>query len=314
MILNCLTAVAISAAAAVSGGCGGDSDAGSASGPAVSVGTTQLADIARNVAGQRATVDGILDANSDPHDYEPKPSDVEGVADADLILRSGGDPDLWLDQIIESSGSEAPVLTLLDRVDTVEESESGTDPHWWQNPRNAIIATACDPRRADRARSGRRARPTRPTQPPTSPSSRISTPRSRRASMRSPPSDASWSQATTPSITTPIAMESTSSAPPSQPSRRRLNPPPERRPSSSTRSARPGVSTIFPEAGVSAELESVIAEEAGATVGDELWADTLGPDGSDGATYIASLEANTIKLVDGFTDGEQTCSISTSGE
>ena len=75
-----------------------------------------------------------------------------------------------------------------------------------------------------------------------------------------------------------------------------------------------GVSTIFPEAGVSAELERAIADEAGAEVGDELWADTLGPAGSDGATYIESLEWNTARLVEGFTGGERTCSISIGGE
>ena len=74
-----------------------------------------------------------------------------------------------------------------------------------------------------------------------------------------------------------------------------------------------GVSTIFPEAGVSAELESVIADEAGASVGGELWADTLGPEGSDGATYIESLESNTVKLVEGFTDGAQSCPFTSGG-
>ena len=41
--------------------------------------------------------------------------------------------------------------------------------------------------------------------------------------------------------------------------------------------------------------------EAGAKVGKELWADSLGPEGSDGATYIGSIEANTRALVEGFT-------------
>ncbi len=51
---------------------------------------------------------------------------------------------------------------------------------------------------------------------------------------------------------------------------------------------RTGVGTIYPEAGVSAELEQAIADEAGAKVGGELWADTLGPEGSGGATYIGA--------------------------
>jgi ABC-type Zn uptake system ZnuABC Zn-binding protein ZnuA len=68
-----------------------------------------------------------------------------------------------------------------------------------------------------------------------------------------------------------------------------------------------GVTTIFPEAGVSPGLEEAIATEAGARIGGELWADTLGPAGTDAATYIGSLRANTDELVDGFSDGAVSC-------
>ena len=44
-------------------------------------------------------------------------------------------------------------------------------------------------------------------------------------------------------------------------------------------------------------------------IGRALWADTLGPAGSSGATYISSIEANTAALVDGFTSGAVTCRI-----
>ena len=66
---------------------------------------------------------------------------------------------------------------------------------------------------------------------------------------------------------------------------------------------------VFPEAGVSEKLEQAIASQAGATVGGQLWADALGPAGSDGATYVDALAANTRTLVDGLTGGEQQCSI-----
>ena len=68
-----------------------------------------------------------------------------------------------------------------------------------------------------------------------------------------------------------------------------------------------GVSTVFPEAGVSPDLETAIADGAGARIGGELWADTLGPEGSDAATYAGSLEANTKTLVAGFSDGGIDC-------
>ena len=69
------------------------------------------------------------------------------------------------------------------------------------------------------------------------------------------------------------------------------------------------VKAIFAESSVHAEVEQAIAREAGAAVGRALWADTLGPPGSDGATYVASIAANTRALADGFTGGRVGCRI-----
>ena len=63
---------------------------------------------------------------------------------------------------------------------------------------------------------------------------------------------------------------------------------------------------IFAESSVNPKVEAAIARETGAKVGTALWADTLGPPGSDGATYLQSIEANTKALVDGFTGGAVT--------
>ena len=68
-----------------------------------------------------------------------------------------------------------------------------------------------------------------------------------------------------------------------------------------------GVRAIFAESSVDAKVEQAIARETGARVGRPLWADTLGPPGSDGATYIESIAANTEALVEGFTGAEATC-------
>ena len=47
------------------------------------------------------------------------------------------------------------------------------------------------------------------------------------------------------------------------------------------------------ELGATPTSSDAIAREAGATVAPPLWADSLGPKGSSGATYIGSMEANT---------------------
>jgi ABC-type Zn uptake system ZnuABC Zn-binding protein ZnuA len=69
------------------------------------------------------------------------------------------------------------------------------------------------------------------------------------------------------------------------------------------------VKAIFAESSVDAKVERAIADEAGATVGEPLWADTLGPPGSSGETYVESIAANTRALADGLSGGELACAI-----
>ena len=47
---------------------------------------TVLADLARNVAGDRLTVRSIVKPGSEIHGYQPTPSDIERASDADLIV------------------------------------------------------------------------------------------------------------------------------------------------------------------------------------------------------------------------------------
>ncbi len=101
--------------------------------------TTQVADLVRNVGGPRVDVDGILPANADPHDYEPRPSDAAALARADVVFRSGGDVDGWLDDVVDSAGGDAEQVTLIDSARPLER-DGEADPHWWQDPRNAIAA------------------------------------------------------------------------------------------------------------------------------------------------------------------------------
>jgi ABC-type Zn uptake system ZnuABC Zn-binding protein ZnuA len=70
---------------------------------------------------------------------------------------------------------------------------------------------------------------------------------------------------------------------------------------------REGVRVVFAESSVDGKVERAIAGQAGAEVGRELWADTLGPEGSDGATYLASIASNTAAMVEGVTGGAVAC-------
>jgi ABC-type Zn uptake system ZnuABC Zn-binding protein ZnuA len=70
---------------------------------------------------------------------------------------------------------------------------------------------------------------------------------------------------------------------------------------------REGVEAIFPESALDPRLEGAVARETGVEVAEELWADTLGPDGSGAETYLDAMALNTERLVDGLSGGEVEC-------
>ena len=63
------------------------------------------------------------------------------------------------------------------------------------------------------------------------------------------------------------------------------------------------VEAVFPESSVNPDIERAIAREAGANIGDKLYADSLGPKGSAGETYVGALSADAAALVRGMSGG-----------
>jgi ABC-type Zn uptake system ZnuABC Zn-binding protein ZnuA len=285
-------------------GCGED-DGGAAGSDRVKVvaTTTQAADLARNVGGENVEVVGLLAPNADPHEYEVRPRDMQALIDADLVVRSGGDLDEWLKEAIEGSGSEAPVLTLMDHVRTRE-----GDPHWWQDPRNAIRAVAeierglraVDPDSGDAyaANADRyEARLRRLDRAVATCIGRV--PAAQRKLVTTHDALGYYAQRYGIEVVGAVIPSLSTSGQPSAGETADL-----------VETIRDeDVKAIFAESSVNAKVEQAIAGATGATVGKALWADTLGPAGSDGETYVASIVSNTRALVDGFTGGELTCRI-----
>ncbi|WP_250287254.1 MULTISPECIES: metal ABC transporter substrate-binding protein [unclassified Frankia] len=131
-------------------GCGsGDDDGPASAAPPgklrVVATTTQVADFVRAVGGDRVQVTQILRPNVDPHDYEPSPADVKAVGEADVLVANGVGLEKWLDETISSAGFEG---TRVDASQGVrirpgsDEEEKDGDPHIWHNPLNVKIMTA----------------------------------------------------------------------------------------------------------------------------------------------------------------------------
>jgi zinc/manganese transport system substrate-binding protein len=267
--------------------------------------TTQVADLTRNVGGDLVEVDAILESGADPHDYEPRPSDVAALADASLVIRSGGDVDEWLGDLIESSGSDGEVVDLIGSVETVGEG-SETDPHWWQDPRNAILAVEAIRDALIEADPGHRQTYSDNAAAYVEELERLHSqaaacfervPTARRKIVTTHDAFAYLAVRYGIEIVGSVIPSLSTQAQPSAKDVERLV--------SQIEDER--VEAVFPESGVSERLEQALSREAGAEVGSDLWADTLGESGSAESTYIGAMAANVAALVDGMTGGELDC-------
>ena len=76
-----------------------DQDVSADSRPQVLATFTVLADLARNVAGDRLQVASIVKPGAEIHGYQPTPSDIERASKADLIVENGLGLELWAQRL-----------------------------------------------------------------------------------------------------------------------------------------------------------------------------------------------------------------------
>ncbi|MCY7333637.1 MAG: metal ABC transporter substrate-binding protein [Pseudanabaena sp. CAN_BIN31] len=103
---------------------------------------TVLADMAQNVAGDKAIVESITKAGAEIHGYEPTPSDLVRGKDADLILENGLNLERWADRFYNSF-PKVSRLTLTEGVQPISIADDAyqgkPNPHAWMSPQNALI-------------------------------------------------------------------------------------------------------------------------------------------------------------------------------
>ena len=102
--------------------------------------TTFLADITRNIAGERLLVDSLLPVGTDPHSYQPVPQDVAKIEQSKLLIINGAEYEHFLESLLENAGGERETIEASAglRLRTDAESEHGVDPHLWLDPNNVI--------------------------------------------------------------------------------------------------------------------------------------------------------------------------------
>jgi zinc/manganese transport system substrate-binding protein len=294
-------------------GCG--TDAASPPGqPQIVATTTQIADFARAVGGDRARVVQLLHPNTDPHEYEPRPNDVKAVATADIVFVNGDNLDRWANTIVDQAGDHATLVDLGSAVPVKLPGEqsgpeaSRYDPHWWHDPRNAEAAIAAIRDALTRANPDDRAiyahnaaayltklrtlddgiaaclRPV---------------PADRRKLVTDHDAFGYFARRYGITVIGAVIPAQTTEAQPSAGDVARLI----------GLIRREHVNAVFPESSVNPKLARAIAAQTGATSNLTLYGDTLGPKDSHGATYLSMELSNADAMVRGFTGGAQRCSV-----
>ncbi|MCY7367713.1 MAG: zinc ABC transporter substrate-binding protein, partial [Chamaesiphon sp.] len=103
---------------------------------------TVLADMARNVAGDKAIIESITKPGAEIHGYQVTPSDLTRGQKANLILENGLNLERWADRFYNSL-PKVPHITLSDGFKPISISadsyQGKPNPHAWMSPQNALI-------------------------------------------------------------------------------------------------------------------------------------------------------------------------------
>lgn len=101
-----------------------------------------LADLAKNVGGDRVEVSALVGPNADAHVYSPSPADAKRLADAKVVVVNGLGFEGWIERLIKASGRNAAVVSATKGVKPRRTGGQGhghshdNDPHAWQSVDN----------------------------------------------------------------------------------------------------------------------------------------------------------------------------------
>lgn len=102
--------------------------------------TTVFADLVRQVGGSDVEVSSLVPKGGDVHTFDPKPSDIEKLSGAELVVMNGLGLDDWLTKYIANNVTSADVVKLgegLDGVSYLQGDDGATNPHVWMDVANA---------------------------------------------------------------------------------------------------------------------------------------------------------------------------------
>jgi zinc/manganese transport system substrate-binding protein len=107
-----------------------------------------LADMAREVGGERIALQALVGADGDAHAFQPTPADGKAVAQAQVLIVNGLGFEGWIERLQDSSAFKGKLVIAATRVAPFGQKKShahghkhsaAADPHAWQDLSNGVL-------------------------------------------------------------------------------------------------------------------------------------------------------------------------------
>lgn len=87
-------------------------------------------DFTRSIAGDKADIKLLLSPGSEPHSYDPSPSDIVAIENCDIFIYNGGESDEWVESVLDSiENKNMKIMRMMDYVDLLYEQSVEHDAH-----------------------------------------------------------------------------------------------------------------------------------------------------------------------------------------
>ncbi|MBI83805.1 MAG: ABC transporter substrate-binding protein [Planctomycetaceae bacterium] len=264
--------------------------------------TTQTADFARQVVGDRWQVKSVLAAGQDPHLYQVTAKDSELITTADLCIENGWhlEGKDWMRTLAEDE--RKPLVTCTTGINPEQFTEAGKlvrDPHAWFSPQNASIYVRNIQQAVSRIDPDHQLEYEARTRLYLDQLRTLhlwiqrqfnSIPANRRVLVTSHDAFNYFCKAYKFQAAAPVGWSTGAET--------GAGLTPERRQETIDSIRGFGVKTIFVETSVNPRLIREIAREAGVEIGGQLYSDSMGNAGTSGETYLGMMRENVLTIVD----------------
>lgn len=90
------------------------------------------------VGGNKVKIEVMIPPGAEPHTYEPTPSQMKGIARADIYIMNGVGLEFWMEKALEVNENML-IVDSSQGVELLGEEREMRDPHIWMSLRNAAI-------------------------------------------------------------------------------------------------------------------------------------------------------------------------------